>query len=155
MGFKKILAAVRSTQGPSPVFEQALELAKNQDASLMIYHCMAAETLAEYEDRIVSVSTRDTAKVEKAFHDRLKENIEHRSAWLESLCNRAKKEGVKAQCLVEEGKIGNRITDLARSWEADLIVLGRTRRGSIADVLFGTVSDHVIHRARCSLLLVQ
>jgi nucleotide-binding universal stress UspA family protein len=156
MAFKRILAAVRATQGQSQVFEQALEVAgKEEGAVLMLYHCLQTKTLAEYEDRIVTTAEMDMSRVEQTFRDRVQSEIEHRRAWLGQLCLQAKEKGVTARCVVEEGKPGPRIIEFAEHWKADLIVLGRTHRSSLVDCLFGTVSDHVIHSAKCSLLLVQ
>jgi len=155
--YKKILAAIQSDGGKSFVFEQALEIARLQKASLMFYHCKETEMLsdADSDQRIMSVSQGDESWIGKAFTAKQKEIIEHQQAWLDSLCIKVRKEGIDAQCLVEEGHIGKRIVDISRRWGADLIVLGRTKRGSLVDCLFGTVSDYVIHHAKCSLLLVQ
>lgn len=156
MAFKRVLASIRTMDGPSPVFARALAVAKQgQDTSLMLYHCMKLQTLAEYEDRIVTTSELNSSRVEQAFRERVREAIAHHQAWLEQLGERVRKESVSVRSLVEEGKAGPRIVELAEKWRADLIVLGRTRRSSLADCLFGTVSDHVIHHAKCSLLLVQ
>lgn len=157
MAFKRVLACIRTMEGlPSRVFERALAVARQgQDTTLMLYHCMKPQTLAEYEDRIETISELDASRVEQAFRERVQEGIAHHRAWLEQLSKRVQGEGVSVRSLVEEGKAGPRIVQLAEKWQADLIVLGRTRRSSLADCLFGTVSDHVIHHAKCSLLLVQ
>jgi len=154
MAFKKILAAVRSTKGHSPVLAKALELAKDEQARLMLYHCSEIDRSKDHPEQGLTTTQTDM----DTYKDRLKNksggNPKTR-AWLEGLCEQAKKNGIEARCLVEEGRPGRRIVELADRWEADLIVLGRTQRGSIADCLFGTVSDHVIHNASCSLLLIQ
>ena len=154
MAYTKILAAIRSTKRPSPVFAEALEMAIEQKARLMLYHCSEIDRSKDHPEQGLTTTQIDM----DTYKDRLKTRSggnPSSSAWLEVLCEKAKKNGVDARCLVEEGRPGRRIVELANRWEADLIVLGRTRRGSIADCLFGTVSDHVIHNASCSLLLIQ
>lgn len=154
MTFSRILAAVRSTQEPSHVYTQALELAKNEKAQLMIYHCSEIDRSKGHPEGGLTTTQMDI----DTYKDRLQlksEGISTTRAWIDSLCEEAKKQGLQARCLVEEGQPGKRIVELAEHWKADVIVLGRTRRGSIADCLFGTVSDYVIHHASCSLLLIQ
>ncbi len=154
MAYTKILAAIRSTKRPSSVFTKALELAKDEQARLMLFHCTEVDRSKDHPEQGLTTTQIDM----DTYKDRLKAGSSGNPttrAWLEGLCEQAKKDGVEARCLVEEGRPGRRIVELAKRWEADLIVLCRTRRGSIADCVFGTVSDHVIHNASCSLLLIQ
>ncbi|WP_442949349.1 universal stress protein [Nostoc sp.] len=41
------------------------------------------------------------------------------------------------------------------SWGADLIVLGRRGLKGFAELLAGSVSNHVVHHSPCSVLVVQ
>ena len=94
MRFKKILGAIRTTEGLSPVFDAAVALAKNQGASLMLYHCMEFETLANLEDRIATVSALDASGAEKTHTEWIKRTLGLHQALLESMCVRAGEEGV-------------------------------------------------------------
>jgi nucleotide-binding universal stress UspA family protein len=44
---------------------------------------------------------------------------------------------------------------VARTWNADLIVIGRRGLRGLAEMFLGSVSNHVIHHAHCSVLVVQ
>jgi nucleotide-binding universal stress UspA family protein len=154
MTFTKILASIRSTEGPSPVFAKALELAKEQQAKLMVYHCRESDRTKDHPERSLTATQMDMDTIKNRLESKTKRSFPE-SAWIESLAVKARKQGVETKWLVEEGRPGKRIVQLAEQWHADLIVIGRTRRGSLVDTLFGTVSDHVIHHASCSLLLVQ
>ena len=154
MTFHRILAAIRSTEEPSFVYTKALELAKDQQAKLMLYHCMESDRSKDHPERSLTTTQMDIDTIQ----DRLKSKRGGATlelAWIEGLAQDAKKQGIDTQWLVEEGGPGRRIVELAVHWKADLIVIGRTRRFSLTDCLFGTVSDHVIHHASCSLLLIQ
>lgn len=155
MKYRKILAAIKTDNEKSIVFERSVDIARIYNAQLMLYYCKTVETLVDPDQRIMSVSQDDGLWAEKAFNIKQHEIIEHEKAWLESLCVIAREKGVDAHCLVEEGQAGKQIVKFSHGWGADLIVMGRTERGSLADCLFGTVSDYVIHHASCSLLLVQ
>lgn len=47
------------------------------------------------------------------------------------------------------------ITEAAKKWNADLIVVGSHGRGFWNRALLGSVSDSVIHHAPCSVLVVR
>ncbi|MHC5743836.1 MAG: universal stress protein [Nostoc sp.] len=61
-----------------------------------------------------------------------------------------------AESSYQTGDPGTNICDLARSWGAGfLIVLGRRGLKGTAQTLAGSVSNHVVHHAPCSVLVVQ
>jgi nucleotide-binding universal stress UspA family protein len=51
------------------------------------------------------------------------------------------------------GKAADEIVAEAAAWGADLIVLGKSRRGSFASRLFGSVTLRVLERAHCPVLV--
>ena len=61
---------------------------------------------------------------------------------------------ISVETVVEEGIAGPKICELAKSWRADLVVIGRTRRSKLSECVLGSVSNHVIHHTPCSILLV-
>jgi nucleotide-binding universal stress UspA family protein len=74
---------------------------------------------------------------------------------LETYRQQAIAKNIAVQC---EAKVGNpslAICDRASEWGADLIVLGRRGHKGISELLLGSVSNHVIHHAPCSVLIVQ
>jgi nucleotide-binding universal stress UspA family protein len=154
MMFTRILAAVRNAQGPSPVFEKALELAIDQNAKLMVFHSIESDRTKDHPERSLAATQVDLSDIQNVLSTKGNTALPEK-VWIESLSQKAKKRGVEVQWLVEEGRPGKQIVELSQRWKADLVVIGRTRRSSLSDALFGTVSDYVIHHASCSLLLIQ
>ncbi len=56
---------------------------------------------------------------------------------------------------MDVGQPGVVLCALARNWKADLLVLGLTRRAPLVDRLLSSVTQHVVHHAPCSVLLVH
>ena len=56
---------------------------------------------------------------------------------------------------VEEGKPAKKIVDAARSWPADLIVMGTHGRNAVANVLLGSVAQGVLHHAPCPVMVLR
>ena len=58
------------------------------------------------------------------------------------------------ESLVEVGDAAERIVNMAGARNVDVIVLGRRGRGTIAQLLLGSVSHKVIQIAKCSVMIV-
>jgi nucleotide-binding universal stress UspA family protein len=53
------------------------------------------------------------------------------------------------------GRPTETITDIAQEWGADLIVVGSHGHDFWGRMTLGSVSDGVIHHAKCSVLVVR
>ncbi|MEA5574674.1 universal stress protein [Calothrix sp. UHCC 0171] len=156
--FTKILVAVENNQIGHIVFQESLALAKASNASLMLVHVMSP-----YSDRYVNPISMDPYSFYPAIHseaitqtlkqwDHLKEeNIN----FLSSLCSTAAQKGVKTEFTQNLGDPGRIICEIARNWQADVIILGRRGRVGLSEFFLGSVSNYVLHHAHCSVLAVQ
>jgi nucleotide-binding universal stress UspA family protein len=89
----------------------------------------------------------------------------HRQEWekyekeglelLRSLCERATAAGLQAEFTQTFGSTGRVICELARSWEADIIVIGRRSHSALGELFLGSVSNYVVHHASCSVFIIQ
>lgn len=59
------------------------------------------------------------------------------------------------ETLVLEGDPAARIVDAARLHNVDLIIVGRSERGAVARFFNGSVSQHVLDNAPCSVLVAR
>jgi nucleotide-binding universal stress UspA family protein len=155
MEYRKILAAIDRANPGTEVFEDALALARKQEAELMLFFCQEQETAAELEHRVGAFTEMDQSEAQKALEHLEGENAAHTRAWLESLQAFAQEEGVTAHATIDVGSPGKRICAVAAHWGADLIMLGQSHRGRLAQCLLGSVSSHVAHHAPCSVLLIN
>jgi nucleotide-binding universal stress UspA family protein len=136
VSFKKILVSVDASSQATIVFDRAIELAKKDAASLMIFHGIEVEAK-------ITIRSDLEAKTEQA------------QKLLQTYQQKAKEQGVSVESSHRVGEPGASICNLAQTWGADLIVLGRRGYRGITEVLLGSVSNHVIHHAPCSVLVVQ
>jgi nucleotide-binding universal stress UspA family protein len=136
MSFKKILVAVDASSQALVVFEQAVELAKKEPASLMVFHCVHLGAKLNYPSEI-------------------KMKTQTGEDLLQTYQTKAQELNIEAEFNCRVGQPGEAICNLARSWGADLIVLGRRGFRGITEVLLGSVSSYVVHNAPCSVLVLQ
>ncbi|MEL7244153.1 MAG: universal stress protein [Cyanobacteria bacterium J06643_5] len=153
----RILVAVDNSQSSQQVFDEAVSLAKLTDANLMILHVLSPFD-EQYVDPLFLQPTILYPQLQRNNStyvndwEKLKEN---RFNWLKWLCQQATQLGVKAEFSQNIGEASRMICDMARNWEADVIVIGRRGRQGISELLMGSVSNYVLHHAPCSVFIVQ
>lgn len=135
------------------MFEQALAMAKLNQGQLMLFHCIPLEqtVLTPYP----SIYSEEMANFSRVIHERLQQQTEETQQWLADYGSRAEQQGIRTEWDWKIGEPSRHICDLAKTWEADLIVLGRRGLQGLAEIFLGSVSNYVVHHARCSVLLVQ
>ena len=77
------------------------------------------------------------------------------SAELERLTDSLAGRGWQLERRVVKGRPATAILDVARNFEADLIVLGSRGRGPLTSMLLGSVSAEVVDQAGCSVLVAR
>ncbi|HBB33835.1 MAG TPA: universal stress protein [Cyanobacteria bacterium UBA8803] len=156
--FEKILVAMDSSGIGSHVFEQALSLAKALNVHLMLLHVLSPE-----EDN--SPGLPGFSGVDYYPWSLNDVSISYRQQWdefesecLELLRSRtaeASAAGVKAEFIQVPGSAGETVCNIAKNWEADLIVIGHRGLSGLQELFLGSVSNYVLHHAPCSVLTVQ
>ncbi|WP_390691905.1 universal stress protein [Aetokthonos hydrillicola] len=63
--------------------------------------------------------------------------------------------GVTVEIEQCSGTPGKTICDVARTWNADLIIVGRRGYSGMREIFLGSVSNYVLHHAPCSVLSIQ
>ncbi|NJK53281.1 MAG: universal stress protein [Leptolyngbyaceae cyanobacterium SU_3_3] len=156
--FQRILVALDSSDLSKNVFDQAIVLAKSTQARLMLLHVLSPledgypTPIYPIPDAIYPVQheelLRQSAQEYAAFE---REGLER----LRSDQQAASQAGVAAEFTQNTGSPGPTICHLATTWEADLIIVGRRGHAGLAELFLGSVSNHVMHHAPCSVLVVQ
>lgn len=154
MRYRKILVALDHSPESDAIFEQALEIAKKEEANLRVLHCMPFENPGvggAYGDMFGRQMINFSYEMQQLF----RQEREEAQQWLADCCQKAMEYGVPTEWDLKIGDAGSKIQELAKAWDADLIVLGRRGRRGLAEVVLGSVSNYVIHHVPCSVLVVQ
>jgi len=158
MSFQKILVAIDRSSIASTVFEHALDLAQQNQASLLIYHAPHREDWGDTWPLVqtgVGVYPAVAEELYQLQEERLRQTVKQSQDWLQTFCQQALERGIPTEFDCEIKAPGVRICELAQSWGADLIVLGRRGRSGLAEIVLGSVSNYVVHHAPCSVLVAQ
>lgn len=156
--FYKILVATDSSKFGKRVFEEALAQAKTTKASLTILHVLCPDE-EDCPDSSGLLNTYYYPKTDSEIAERCQQMWEKFcQKGLEMVKARAAEAiaaGVNAEFMQKSGSPGRIICDMARNWEADLIVIGRRGYSGLSELFLGSVSNYVLHHAPCSVLTVQ
>ncbi|TAF54541.1 MAG: universal stress protein [Oscillatoriales cyanobacterium] len=156
--FSKILVAIDDSEAAVRVFERALDLAKQNDAQLVIFHGMNVQSITEAMPLMGTGIGIDLASSKAIFEFQQKQfqqRTEELKASLAKLSQRAADCNVVAETVYRIGDPGTWICELARTTASDLIVMGRRGFCGLKEVLLGSVSNYVMHQAHCSVMVVQ
>ncbi|MFM7324563.1 MAG: universal stress protein [Nodosilinea sp.] len=157
--FHRILVAI--DQDPAmaqEVFSEALALAVAQHATLHILQVLDP-LKSTYPDPLYltlggSLGPLNTQAF-GAYVSQWREAEQESLAQLQGYLEEALTAGVTALTSQRVGDPGREICALAQEWSADLILLGRRGRKGLGELLLGSVSNFVMHRAGCAVLIVQ
>lgn len=142
MSFNRILIAVDDSAVAAHAVDIGMELAKSLKAEMAFIHVVdtsishAAPKLEVPTSELISREEQEARKLLSAFRDRAGTS----PAALEFL---------------EIGKPAVKIVEGAKSWPADLIVIGSHGRGGLERLLLGSVAESVVRHAFCPVLVVR
>jgi nucleotide-binding universal stress UspA family protein len=154
---QKFLGAVDNSVMGQQVFEEGLALARATGAKMMILHVLDLE---EQESPQIAMiydiySMPLDEQTMELYRQQWQEFENQGLKMLQSLADIAAEAGITTEFTQKTGSPGRGICELADSWKADLIVMGRRGLSGVKEAFFGSVSSYVIHRASCSVHIVH
>ncbi len=142
--FKRIIVATDLTPTSEPAFQEAIGLAKENGAELMIAHAYQPPSVVEAQPV--------SAGVYEQWDQNIRAEVKGR---LEELVKEAAKEGVHAEPLILTGAPYEAIAEAAKFNDADLVVLGTHGRKGVSRLFLGSVAARVISTAPCPVMTVR
>ena len=154
MAFHKILVAIDNSDSAESIFNQAIDLAHREESELMIFSCVQwAPSL--YPEPAINIGTMPEHDFSSLDLEMTQINLSKTKERLQAYQQKAQEANVKAGIAYDAGEPGALICKNAQAWGAELILLGRRGRSGLAELMLGSVSNYVVHRASCSVLVIQ
>ncbi len=135
-----ILLATDGSTASEPASEQAIDLAVQVQAKLLVVSVVAAG------------GHPSEAPGSNSDGDFSRDSIAARA---QSIVQRAKASGANATFLIWEGDAGEAIVAAADAEAVDLIVVGSHGRSGVSRFFIGSVSDFVVRHAHCPVMVVR
>jgi nucleotide-binding universal stress UspA family protein len=147
--YKRILVAIDSSSTAQKALDEAIRMAHALSASLCIAYAADEASLVQHGMGLGSYIDIEKVKGEiRAAGNEL----------LDQAVAKAAAEGCQSERMLMESanrRVAEMITDGARNWGADLIVVGTHGRRGFERMLVGSVAENLVRIAETSLLLVR
>jgi len=144
MAFRNILIPYDGSDHSNRAFNTAIKLAKQHNANLKIVSCLDVANLGGwYIDKRINKDILKKAKnlTEKLF-SKLDAVADKNSVPLESK-------------IIESSNTVKSLLSFVKSKHIDLIVMGSSGRGKYDKTLLGSVSNSMIQKAKCPVLIIK
>jgi len=139
----KLLVALDLSESTELIVKEAGEVAKKMSAQVWILH--NAEPAPDVLEFRADPQTARDSLAEK-FHR------EHRQ--IQEIAKRLRKEGLEATALLVHGPTVEVILKEASDLDVNMIIVGSHGRSAVYQLLMGSVSEGILHKSRCPVLIV-
>lgn len=143
--YKRIMVSVDGSDTSNRGLKEAINLAKDQQATLAIAHVI---------DIVVSFGA---GQFPQTYVEATRELARHT---IDKARETAHAAGIEAEIqsveiLTSGYHVGDTVAQLARDWKADLLVVGTHGRRGVSRLLIGSVAERIVRVSPCPLLLVR
>ena len=157
--YQKILIAIEDPSADHSPYRQGIDLAEKLGASVMLLHVLfpgeGNAPMPPGDDLFfVPAFMPDEAlllRYQTAWQEYIDSNLER----LKVLGELAMERKIPTEWSQNSGSPGKVICQLARTWGADLVVVGHRHQSAISEMFMGSVSNYVMHHAPCAVLVAQ
>jgi nucleotide-binding universal stress UspA family protein len=163
--FSKILVALDQEEACIALFKEAVKLAQVTGAKLMLLSVITPEgkdgLKIPASSGLVPYTPSVSEAIGEGYHKHLQAYEEQGLEQLRSFSEEAASLSLQAEFTQSFGSPGRVICDLARTWEAnlimidDLIMVGSRQRIGVSEWVMGSVSNYVLSHAPCSALITN
>lgn len=137
-GISKILVPIDNTKKSFRALDAAIYIAKHTGSSLMVLYVVPIP----YQTRMLLKQI-------------VQENEDIAQKSIEKIRNHAAKKQFTIQHKIIQGNEPDQIINVAKKLHFDLIVMGSSGKGALKELLFGSISNYVMHNTDIPVLLIK
>ena len=155
---RKIVVGLDSSDLSQNALQRAILLAQSYNAELKLVHVLVdsepgAPQFSGYFGGPIYPSISST--VVESYQTAWNQFVEHSQSLLNQQISETRQTGVDVSGVLLYGNPGAQLCEIARTWNADLVVVGSRGLSGISELLIGSVSNYVLHHALCSVLVIH
>ena len=142
--FKKILFCTDFSENADRAFVFAVNTAvRNTGCELHLLHVIPEPPAQFWKGYIYEVDEDVDARAKREIDAKLAEAYRPRVS-----------AGVKLVIAMRIGEAGQQILEYAKDLDIDLVIVGRQGAGKVGKILFGNVTERVVRKAGCPVLVI-
>lgn len=143
--FKKILLATDRSANSAKALEYAQDLAQKYNSELIVLN-------VNYIPKQFNVHENSYYSYITDMEDKVTSDAEK---YLNQLKHELIQKNINVKTIFEKGIVGSTIVEKSAQEGCDIIVMGSRGLNSIERLLIGSVSNYVVHHAKCPVLLIH
>lgn len=154
--FRKILVPVDGSENSKKALAHAVGLAREFESEIILIHAYsgAVPLIAPATDALTLPTVPSPTAATVA--TKLREDAQKMGEKILADAQLTVKEnGISAKAVLREGDAVGKIVAVAESEEIDLIVIGHRGMSRFKEILLGSVSEGVVHKAPCAVMIVK
>jgi len=152
----RILVPIDGSEHSRKALEFAADIAGRFNASVVLVHVVSTAALLPAPVPQVGVPVTPEGVPPPVFSKKMAEDLAKLgSELLARGSSEVEKRGLTVKNVLERGEPVEKIVQTAKNERCDLIVIGARGLGKMRALLLGSVSDGVVHRAPCPVLVVK
>ncbi len=145
--FKIILFATDNSAHSDKALPQVIDLAKSNNSKVIVLNTYYIPK---------NLRTNNDSEQHYANLDKMEKNlIDYGNKIVNHVKEKLEEQNINVKAIVVNGPAGITIVNKAKEENCDLIIVGTRGMGNIQNPLISSVSNFVIHNAKCSVLLVH
>ncbi len=153
--FQKILVAVDGSEFSRRALNSAMELAERFGGSIALIHAYSA-TIPVVTSMDTMSGPSITPPVSSEMAAKMADEAENRGKRILGEAEKlVKSRGISVESILVEGDAVREIMRVAQEKSVDLIVVGHRGQSRLREVLLGSVSEGLSHRATCPVLIIR
>ncbi len=138
--FERIMVAFDNSNQAQKALKKAFQIAEFHQSFLELISVVQLPDYAATIDEVEEMLS-DGKKFYNAIHEQYEAE--------------AKSRGIRFECKVLHGHVGETLVKYANDNAIDLVVMGSYGRSAMSRLLMGSVSNYVVRRARCPVMVVK
>ncbi|MEL6139838.1 MAG: universal stress protein [Cyanobacteria bacterium J06628_6] len=150
----RILVPMDRSLASAEALEDAIALAKSHGAALQLLHVLVDGEPGSPKAALFSDSQymiQHSSVLLNQYEKEWNNYVNDWWVWLQARVKEIQADGIEVSCDVSQGLAGGQICQAAQAWNADLIVMGARGLSGLKELLMGSTSYYVSHRAPCSV----
>ena len=149
----QLLVGIDLSDSTEKVVNKTEEIARALAAKVWLLHVVKAEPADFY----VGGQESGAAGFDldpQAFRDSLAKRFHNEHRQIQEIADRLRQTGLDTTALLVEGAAVEAMLEEASKLDVDMIVVGSHGRGAMHQLLVGSVSEGILHKSECPVLVV-
>jgi len=149
----QLLVGIDLSDSTEKIVKKAEEIAKALSAKVWLVHAVKPEPADFY----IGGQESDAAGFDmdpQLFRDSLAKRFHGEHRQIQEIADQLRQTGLDTTALLVQGAAVEAMLDEASKLDVDMIVVGSHGRGAMHQLLVGSVSEGVLHKSECPILVV-